>query len=271
MRRFTLTELLVVVVIILILVSLLATAIMRSREKAVQAVCISNQGQIARACTMYLMANRNYYPTRIAGTQYGWFGKTAPYIPADNPRPLNVYLKQNNADPLLTAKCPADRYTRLNGAAKSCHDHTGASYATNIPGNQYNNTSDGPFNLCQNGSNLGINNNLVKSPNLMIAFIETAGLDVVFHRWEHTKTEIKKGNHHYGLDPQNRFIAGFTDGHAGLVSLVIPVKDVTEVDNSSRAGFGEIAEGASYSDATQDEGVNLSRGMPYTFDRRYVP
>ena len=62
MKKFTLIELLVVVSIIGILVSLLLPSLSKAREKAHQAVCLSNQKQIATATVSYMLRNRMYAP-----------------------------------------------------------------------------------------------------------------------------------------------------------------------------------------------------------------
>ncbi|MCM8533274.1 MAG: prepilin-type N-terminal cleavage/methylation domain-containing protein, partial [Lentisphaeraceae bacterium] len=53
MNYFTLIELLVVIAIIGILISVLLPSLQGSREKAMQAVCASNQSQLAVATTLY--------------------------------------------------------------------------------------------------------------------------------------------------------------------------------------------------------------------------
>lgn len=87
MKRFTLIELLVVVAIIGILASILMPSLTKAREKAHQAVCLSNQRQVAAASISYIIDNKNYAPNdnQLAGSEVPgvtWFDRLIPdYLP----------------------------------------------------------------------------------------------------------------------------------------------------------------------------------------------
>lgn len=61
-NKFTLTELLFVIAIIGILVSILFPSLSRARQKAVHAVCISNNRQLYIAMNSYIENNQSYFP-----------------------------------------------------------------------------------------------------------------------------------------------------------------------------------------------------------------
>lgn len=85
MKKFTLIELLVVVAILGILSSILLPSLSKARDKAKQAVCLSNQRQVGLASLSYINDNNNYAPSDDAevgtgatgGKQY-WYMRLIP-------------------------------------------------------------------------------------------------------------------------------------------------------------------------------------------------
>jgi prepilin-type N-terminal cleavage/methylation domain-containing protein/prepilin-type processing-associated H-X9-DG protein len=75
-RGFTLIELLVVIAIIAILAAILFPVFGKAREKARQTSCMSNQKQIALACTMYAQENEEKLPDAATfWTQFNFAAK----------------------------------------------------------------------------------------------------------------------------------------------------------------------------------------------------
>jgi prepilin-type N-terminal cleavage/methylation domain-containing protein len=68
MKKFTLIELLVVIAIIGILLTLLLPSLSQAREKAEQAVCLSNQKQLGTASYMFSGENNGDLPSLRKGT-----------------------------------------------------------------------------------------------------------------------------------------------------------------------------------------------------------
>lgn len=93
-EKFTLIELLVVVAIIGILASILMPSLSKARAKGQQAVCISNQKQIATATVMYaeneVMPDHNMNPSM-------WYNVLSPYT--GNPKNNKLLM------------CPGQKYT----------------------------------------------------------------------------------------------------------------------------------------------------------------
>ncbi|MCK4905204.1 type II secretion system protein [bacterium] len=98
-RAFTLVELLVVMTIIAVLSSLMLPALIRAREMARQANCISNLRQIHLAVQMYVQDWEGWYPpvaADILGKQlHRWHGTRStmgqPFDPAGGP--IYPYLR----------------------------------------------------------------------------------------------------------------------------------------------------------------------------------
>ena len=123
---FTLVELLVVMAIIAILAALLLSALTKAKDKAFNAVDLSNNKQIALAANIYTSDNGEYLPNCGWGTANpSWAysggvaptgGTTAAGFPAALASQLN-YFRQSQLYPYLKAErvlmCPADKVNAL--------------------------------------------------------------------------------------------------------------------------------------------------------------
>lgn len=117
-KGFTLVELLVVIGIIALLISILLPALNRARESAQQVACASNLRQMGMAITLYIDANKGFYPRGRVGTVVDDDGvtKIMGAVPLGVNPPLHPIYTGSLLSPYLGAMkiflCPTDPYSQ---------------------------------------------------------------------------------------------------------------------------------------------------------------
>jgi prepilin-type N-terminal cleavage/methylation domain-containing protein/prepilin-type processing-associated H-X9-DG protein len=126
-RAFTLIELLVVIAIIAILAAILFPVFAQARDKARQAVCLSNQKQLGLAILMYAQDFDETYPVAnypappsieagLTNSRFHWYNMVEPYIKGGYTRTAASAVGTTAGKKLSIYVCPAyDKAKRAFG------------------------------------------------------------------------------------------------------------------------------------------------------------
>ncbi len=139
-RPFTLLELLMVVAIILILVSLMAPAWGKLREKSKRLVCQSNQMQVVRAMHVYGFANRGFLPDNNGVSIYTSFDLTeSSWAKVEKtPAGLGLLLAAGYVPQGKFFHCPSLNTKAASGAPGHCMDLKESNYWNGVGASYYN-------------------------------------------------------------------------------------------------------------------------------------
>ena len=138
--RFTLIELLVVIAIIAILAAILLPALQQARERAMTTNCVSNLKQMNTAGSMYMQANRDFWPNSYYGEKdYDWNYITCLYG-------ANLVPKAATDNSAMTfASCPSTPITNPELATQFPQQVYGTQYAHNDGDIGYGNLRAGTY------------------------------------------------------------------------------------------------------------------------------
>lgn len=110
--RFTLIELLVVVAIISLLLTLLMPSLSQAREKAKEAVCLSNERQTGLGLLNYTMDSSGFLPPAYDfSTRYSWDDNISVYLDLKWPESEKSKNGSENLDNWEIFKCPSNTVT----------------------------------------------------------------------------------------------------------------------------------------------------------------
>ena len=123
-KAFTLVELLVVISIIALLLAILMPSLNAARSQAQKIVCTSNMRNLGLATSMYLLENKDQYPSPKNCWSYSWYQSLATYVDTaakdigkvSNPTTSDVTKKKN------VFKCPSSN----NPLRQPYKDYSGA-------------------------------------------------------------------------------------------------------------------------------------------------